>query len=129
MPFYNFLCENNHLFEKITSMDTKVLECPICGGKSERLFSAEGQTFGPGLPTNAYCSGASITRNKKRYDVSLFQEACEERAYAHSKAEERAQKKLPLENLWGKAKKRANRIIAGKEPPVQSQTRFKSRTV
>lgn len=129
MPVYKYICEKNHLIEKRVPYDTEHVECPSCGQISLRLFTAQGQTFTGDLPTNAYCSGVATPKDSKRYDVSLFQEACEERAHAHDKAEERAQRSLPSDNLWGEAKRRANRIMAGKEKPVQSQTRFKSRSV
>ena len=128
MPVYDYFCEKNkHLIEKRVPYDTEGIECPICGEKAVRLFTAQGQTFTGDLPTGAYCSGAPTPRDEKRYDVSLFQEACAERAHAHDKQEQQVGKSLPADNLWGEAKARANRIIKGQEAPVTSQTRFKSR--
>ena len=128
MPIYDYQCENGHLIESRQGFDVTKIDCPICEAPAYRLFTAQGQTF-TGTPTGAYSTNANIPRDERRYDVTLFQEACAEREYAHNKAEEAAQRKLPSKNLWHEAKKKANRILAGKEPPIQSQTRFKSRSV
>lgn len=68
---------------------------------------------------------SEVPRDEKRYDVSLFQEASAECDYAHKQAEEIAQKKLPSLNLWGKAKKRAAAVRAGKAPPPKDTCRIK----
>ena len=127
MPIYDFSCEDGHLVESRQGYDVTKISCPICNRSASRLFTPEGQSFNGDLPTGACGNGSTIPRDEKRYDVTLFQEAGAEREYAHNKAEESAQKKLPSRNLWGEAKKRADRIIKGKEPPVRAQTRFKSR--
>lgn len=128
MPIYDYECEKGHLIESRQNYDATSIRCPKCRSEATRLFSAEGQSF-TGGPTGACGCSTTIHRDEKRYDVTLFQEACSEREYSHGKAEEKAQRKLPSENLWGKAKKRADRILAGKEPAVQAQTRFKRRKV
>ncbi len=127
-PFYDYQCKNGHETESLRSYDTLRIDCPVCGFQAERLFHPWGQTL---ITESGSLNGrrAGVPGDAKRYDVSLFQEACAERDHAHSKAEERAQRPLPADNLWGKAKKRADRILKGQEPAVTAQTRFKSRTV
>ena len=123
MPTYDFICPEGHVEEKICGYDVDTVICPMCGCKSIRQSV---YLFTPVTETGVKIGRLSMTpRDEKRYDVTLFQEACAEREYAHTKSEEIAQRKLPSENLWGKAKKKANQILTGKEPPTKAQTRFK----
>jgi len=47
MPIYDFVClECNHKFEYLSkSVTIKHIECPKCGMKSKKVFSAKGQNF------------------------------------------------------------------------------------
>ena len=126
MPIYVFECVEGHLIESRQPFGVECVECPVCHASARKVFTAEGQSFNGDLPTNACRCATALPRDEKRYDVSLFQEACAERDYAHNKAEESAQRKLPSKNLWGEAKKKANRILAGQEAPVKAQSRLRA---
>uniref|UniRef100_A0A6M3LJZ6 Uncharacterized protein n=1 Tax=viral metagenome TaxID=1070528 RepID=A0A6M3LJZ6_9ZZZZ len=125
MPRYDYLCPEGHCVERTNSYDVSTIPCPICNKQAIRQSV---YLFTPVTETGVKVSRLNPTpRNEKRYDVTLFQEACAEREYSHKKAEESVQHALPSENLWQTAKKRADAILKGDAPPVKAQTRFKEK--
>jgi len=127
LPKYDYLCKSGHLTERINGYDVDTIECPVCGEEAKRQSV---YAFTPFTETGVKVGRLGpVPREEKRYDVSLFQEASEERDYNHKKAEEAAGRPLKSKNLWGEAKKQANAILAGKAPPRQAQTRFSRKRV
>ena len=124
MPIYDYECVNGHLCELRRGYDDVGIDCPVCGAAATRENSVYDQYI---FTETGMKSGRRVDtpRDEKRYDVSLFREACAEVAYSHDKAEQLAQRKLPKRNLWGEAKKKAADIMAGKAPPVKAESRFK----
>ena len=46
MPIYEYKCENGHVFDAIQRMtDEPLTECPACGGRLRKVFSAVGVVF------------------------------------------------------------------------------------
>lgn len=102
----------------------EVIPCPLCGEDAHRDCVAYIGSQCLITETGAKNSRrAEVPRDEKRYDLGLFQEACMERDHDHKRAEEIAQKPLPSENLWAKAKKRADKVKRGLAPPPKDTLR------
>lgn len=124
MPIYDFCCENGHLIERREGYETTIIPCPLCGAPAHR----EAVYFSQSIVTETGVKigrKTEVPRDERRYDLSLFQEASAELDYAHQQAEEIAQRKLTSENLWTKAKKKANAVLKGEIPPPKDTCRIK----
>lgn len=122
MPIYDFTCESGHIFEKRAGYEVETLPCPLCGEPAyrEAIYLEQFLVTETGVRNGRR---SAMPRDEKRYDIGLFQEACMERDYDHKRSEEIAQKPLHSENLWAKAKKRADAIKRGQAPPLRDTLR------
>ena len=107
MPIYSFQCPEGHIQEGLHPIGTERIACG-CGLRAQRL-----SVFDPLVITTR----AAVPRDQQRVSMKQFDEASEELAYQHRKAEEQAQKPLPYPNYWQAAQRRARLVRAGLAPP------------
>ena len=110
-PIYDYRCCEGHLTESRQGYGVDAIPCPTCGQEAPRV---------PVYLQNHVGDRAGVPLDQRRYDLSLFREATEERAWEHGRAEERAQRPLPESegpSLWKGALSRAQEVKAGKAPP------------
>lgn len=117
MPIYDYTCTSGHTSESRQGYNIAKIPCPLCGETAYRE-----SIYVPFIITETGVGArAQVPYDEKRYNISLFQEACAEREYAHKKAEGVMQRELEPENLWARAKRKADAIRAGKAPPLKPQ--------
>ena len=46
MPIFDFVCDNDHHFERFCKKSTFVPKCPVCGEEGEKIFSPSSKKSG-----------------------------------------------------------------------------------
>ena len=93
MPIYDYICELGcGTVEAMRGYDNDETGCPKCSGPARRKSVY--------LTFNVTGSGATVPLSDRRYNVSEFQEASQEIAYAHGKAENEQGRELKSPDLY-----------------------------
>ena len=94
MPTYIYQCGLGHeTEERWHGVEDISIPCPLCGETAHRAFCSglpaiRGETVGRSYSTS------DVKDSKGRYRLSHFQEASEQVAYEHTRAERREGRKL-----------------------------------
>lgn len=120
MPVYDYVCAEGHIIEsRRSSYDEAVIDCPVenCGVPAARVAGYDSQYLITETGAGNHRKVRDVPYDQKRYMLSIFQEACEEREYEHKKLEESVGRVLPHKNLWKEAKQKAHDTIIGRRAP------------
>lgn len=119
MPLYDFVCKDGHITESRQGYGCEAVPCPLCGHLAVRVEVNESQTVITETGAKPFRRAeVPLGERRKEKQFALYREAAAEMEYSHKRAEEAVGHEIVSNPVWMRARERAERIQAGKAPPV-----------